>query len=144
MIYMNTIARIVHGIGIEYLGVPNKVTSNGFLLVWKFPDSEVQLQADGSLKASKSFVINNIADCALLSCLKILCKISREPQITEYKSNEAILEVIPNYQVSMGFGLHMGLAIEGAIGSTYKIDTTYLSNDVSIANWLLNSSEQYG
>ena len=29
-------------------------------------------------------------------------------------------------QVTLGFGLHCGWAIEGAIGSEYKIDASYL------------------
>ena len=33
----------------------------------------------------------------------------------------------------MGFGLHMGYGIEGAVGSTYKIDASYLSPNVNIA-----------
>jgi len=36
----------------------------------------------------------------------------------------------------MGFGLHTGWAIEGAIGSTYKIDASYLSPNVNIASRL--------
>jgi class 3 adenylate cyclase len=33
----------------------------------------------------------------------------------------------------MGFGLHAGWAIEGAVGSTYKVDATYLSPHVNMA-----------
>ena len=33
----------------------------------------------------------------------------------------------------MGFGLNLGWAIEGAIGSTYKIDASYLSPNVNLA-----------
>jgi len=33
----------------------------------------------------------------------------------------------------MGFGLHMGWAIEGAIGSEFKIDASYLSPNVNLA-----------
>lgn len=32
----------------------------------------------------------------------------------------------------MGFGLHFGWAIEGSIGSEYKIDASYLSPNVYI------------
>lgn len=40
---------------------------------------------------------------------------------------------MPNYSVKMGFGLHLGWAIEGAIGSPYKIDASYLSPNVNMA-----------
>ena len=34
----------------------------------------------------------------------------------------------------MHFGLHLGWAIEGAIGSKFKIDASYLSPNVNIAS----------
>jgi class 3 adenylate cyclase len=36
----------------------------------------------------------------------------------------------------MGFGLHMGWAIEGAVGSQFKIDATYLGYNVTMASRL--------
>ena len=36
----------------------------------------------------------------------------------------------------MGFGLHVGWAIEGAIGSNHKIDASYLSPNVNMASRL--------
>lgn len=44
----------------------------------------------------------------------------------------------------MGFGLHMGWAIEGAIGSEYKIDVSYLSPNVNLASRLEAATKQYG
>jgi len=43
---------------------------------------------------------------------------------------------IPNFKVDMGFGLHQGWAIEGAIGSVFKIDASYLSPNVNMASRL--------
>ena len=57
---------------------------------------------------------------------------------------------MPKYSVKMGFGLHYGWAIEvdddkyfnfrisyqGAIGSSYKIDASYLSPNVNLASRL--------
>ena len=37
------------------------------------------------------------------------------------------------YQISMSFALHLGRAIEGAIGSEFKVDALYLSSDTQIA-----------
>ena len=51
---------------------------------------------------------------------------------------------MPGYKVSMGFGLHTGWAIEGAIGSFFKIDASYLSPNVNMAARLESSSRQYG
>ena len=51
---------------------------------------------------------------------------------------------MPNYTVKMGFGLHLGWAIEGAIGSDYKIDASYLSPDVKISDHLELLTKVYG
>jgi len=34
---------------------------------------------------------------------------------------------IPNFKVKLGFGMHVGWAIEGMIGSNFKADASYLS-----------------
>ena len=44
----------------------------------------------------------------------------------------------------MGFGLHTGWGIEGAIGSYYKIDCSYLSPNVNIAARLETATNIYG
>lgn len=44
----------------------------------------------------------------------------------------------------MGFGLHVGWAIEGAIGSFYKIDASYLSPNVNMASRLEGATKQFG
>lgn len=48
------------------------------------------------------------------------------------------------FEVSMGFGLHVGWAIEGAIGSEYKIDASYLSPNVNMASRLEAATKQFG
>jgi hypothetical protein len=45
-------------------------------------------------------------------------------KLLKYKSHEGLNERLPNYSVKMGFGLHVGWAIEGAIGSEFKIDAS--------------------
>ncbi len=54
----------------------------------------------------------------------------------KYKKREDIKRKMVNYQVRMGFGLHIGWAIEGAIGSEFKIDASYLSPNVNMASRL--------
>ena len=60
---------------------------------------------------------------------------------------------MPNYKVKMGFGLHLGWGIEGAIGmiyinihtgSEFKIDASYLSPNVNMASRLEAATKQYG
>ena len=50
---------------------------------------------------------------------------------------------MPNYEVKMGFGLHQGWAIEGALGSFYKIDASYLSPNVNMASKLEEETKTY-
>ena len=44
----------------------------------------------------------------------------------------------------MGFGLHQGWAIEGAIGSHFKVDASYLSPNVNMAARLEAATKQFG
>jgi hypothetical protein len=61
---------------------------------------------------------------------------SLKKKIDEEKKKE-------EFKVRMGFGLHAGWAIEGAVGSIYKVDATYLSPHVNMAARLETSSKQY-
>jgi class 3 adenylate cyclase len=46
--------------------------------------------------------------------------------------------------VELGFGLHVGVSIEGAIGTDFKIDCTYMSKDVEFASYLESCTKKYG
>lgn len=50
---------------------------------------------------------------------------------------------MPNYCVGLGFGLHQGWAIEGAIGSYFKIDASYLSPNVNLSQSLEGYTKIY-
>jgi class 3 adenylate cyclase len=54
-----------------------------------------------------------------------------------------MLARVPNFKVKMGFGLHQGWAIEGAIGSFFKIDASYLSPNVNMAARLEAATGQF-
>jgi class 3 adenylate cyclase len=81
---------------------------------------------------------------AFISFLKIISHIKKSRKLLKYKENKALNERIPNYQVKIGFGLHVGWAIEGAIGSFYKIDASYLSPHVNMASRLEAATKQFG
>ena len=44
----------------------------------------------------------------------------------------------------MGFGMHVGWAIEGAIGSLFKVDASYLSPNVNMAARLEAATKMFG
>ena len=52
--------------------------------------------------------------------------------------------MIPGFRVRMGFGIHHGWAIEGAIGSYFKVDASYLSPNVNMAARLEAATKQFG
>lgn len=60
-------------------------------------------------------------------------KLNREPKILAYREDTRLTNRMKNYKVRMGYGLHIGWGIEGAIGSEYKIDASYLSPNVNMA-----------
>lgn len=70
--------------------------------------------------------------------------LKRSKRLHSYCQRPDILERMPGYSVRMGFGLHVGWAIEGAIGSEYKIDASYLSPNVNMAARLEAATKQFG
>lgn len=70
---------------------------------------------------------------AIMGFIKCIACIHKYSHMIEYSRNQRLLKVIPGFRVNMGFGIHVGWAIEGAIGSLFKIDASYLSPNVNIA-----------
>jgi class 3 adenylate cyclase len=146
MVFVNEIAEIVHGTINEFSGAANKNIGDAFLLVWKIPDEEVEEDSDTSdlkLKTG-SIKVSQLADMSVVSFLKVFSGIHRSKKLEKYRHNEGLNERLPNYSVKMGFGLHIGWAIEGSIGSEYKIDASYLSPNVNMAARLEAATKQFG
>eukprot|EP00595_Chromulina_sp_UTEXLB2642_P000827 CAMPEP_0196764648 /NCGR_PEP_ID=MMETSP1095-20130614/6556_1 /TAXON_ID=96789 ORGANISM="Chromulina nebulosa, Strain UTEXLB2642" /NCGR_SAMPLE_ID=MMETSP1095 /ASSEMBLY_ACC=CAM_ASM_000446 /LENGTH=386 /DNA_ID=CAMNT_0042120733 /DNA_START=1665 /DNA_END=2826 /DNA_ORIENTATION=+ len=91
--------------------------------------------------------LSELADQALLAFCKSLIELSRQHEFICNFSTAAtarLLQRFPGYTVRIGCGLHIGWAIEGAIGSNRKIDASYLSPNVSFTEFLESSTKQYG
>lgn len=144
MVFVNTVASVVHKIVDKFQGSANKNIGEAFLLVWKIPDSNVTLLEDGTYSIIKSRQTKNICELALVSFLKVIAALQKKPSILKYREHEQLNERMPNFKIKMGFGLHVGWAIEGAIGSIYKIDASYLSPNVNMAARLEAATRQYG
>lgn len=95
-----------------------------------------------TIKLASSETVNSISDMALICFLKIIAKLNRKSEILEYKEDEMIIEKIPMFKVEMGFGLHIGWGIEGAVGSNFKIDATYLSPHVNLSSALKDATRK--
>lgn len=135
--YVNQIAEIVHSCVDKFGGAPNKNIGEAFLCVWKFYDPDEIEQMDMRGKFSNKLLCKEnkiVADLSVYAFLKCIAKINKYEHITRYNKMQMLKErVDPGFRVKMGFGLHQGWAIEGSIGSYFKIDASYLSPNVNMA-----------
>lgn len=96
------------------------------------------------------FYVNNLADLALIGVIKTIIKLNTNLQILYYRKNEKLKKRIEgnvdqlDYKIKLGFGLHQGWAIEGSIGSRFKIDASYLSHNVNVSSKLEENTKNYG
>ena len=72
---------------------------------------------------------------SVVSFIKVIAGIVKSRKLDRYKRNPKLNERMPNYSVKIGFGLHVGWAIEGAIGGN-----AYQHNKVN--QWTSNVVEQ--
>lgn len=85
-------------------------------------------------------MVRELSNLPIFACIRTIIgmrfskKMKRYGKIPEFKAR------FP-HSVKMGFGLHNGWAIEGAIGSNYKIDASYLSPNVNISSRLTAASK---
>jgi class 3 adenylate cyclase len=86
-----------------------------------------------------------MADNALTAFIKCMVDIRNSDELAEYRDNRLLMRRFDYpYIVKLGYGLHVGWAIEGAIGSLHKIDASYLSPDVNMSSRLEAATKQYG
>jgi len=131
MLFVNQIGEIVHGVVDEYCGVPNKNIGDAFLLVWQLHSGELGVR-------------QRLSDLSILSYCRITLGVNQSPILADYRDHPGLLQRLPTYRVSLGMGFHSGWAIEGAIGSEFKIDASYLSPNVNIASRLEAATKQFG
>ncbi|RHY06883.1 hypothetical protein DYB25_009625 [Aphanomyces astaci] len=114
--------------------------------VKKRADIGVLLTATGS--RPRKISPQELVDSALVAVLRMRVEIHTANQpngrFHTYLTNQALQDKFDNhFHVAMGFGLHIGWAIEGAIGSKFKIDASYLSPNVNMAARLENATGQF-
>jgi hypothetical protein len=131
MNFVNQISEIVLGIADEFHGIVNRCDGESFQVVWKL---------DPTLNDTERIQVH---DMAIAACVKMIIAIGRSLALNEYRNVPPIVLKIPNFRVRISFGLHKGWAIEGAIGSLMKIDPSYLSADVNVAETIQKLNESY-
>lgn len=86
-----------------------------------------------------------LSDKALIGFLKVIIEVNRDVQLLGYRDDKRLSKGRENeFLVRMGFGLHAGWAIEGAVGSLQKVDATYLSPHVNMAARMEMATRQFG
>merc|ERR1719436_2291738 len=81
----------------------------------------------------------------MLACVRILSAIHRSPVLATYRGHPGLQQRLgKNFRVTLSSGLHYGWAIEGAVGTEFKIDASYLSPNVSIAESVERATAIYG
>jgi class 3 adenylate cyclase len=134
MTFVNQIAEIVHGVVNEFHGAPNKNNGDSFLIIWR-------------LDASRENGISSqrISEMSIIAFANILGSLHKSPILASYRGHPGLqMRLGTKCRVNLSFGLHLGWAIEGAVGSEFKIDASYLSPNVSIATSVERATAIYG
>lgn len=97
---------------------------------------EIQLE---SLPGIQAFT-----DRALLGMLKSFAGIHRDKSLNIWKNDFRLSAGVSAYDADIMYGMDAGWAVEGAVGSEYKIDATYLSPHVNMASRMMSATKQYG
>ncbi|KAL3937309.1 MAG: hypothetical protein SGBAC_007561 [Bacillariaceae sp.] len=140
-VFTNRIAAVVHSICHSYGGSANKNVGDAFLVSWLLDNDDTSYTLTCK---------HNQADKALLSVVKICMALQYDDFYMKAMSETARNALLAKLKkrsgaiVQMGFGLHAGKAVQGAIGSQRKIDATYVSEAVEKAEFLESSTKQYG
>lgn len=154
-VFTNRIAAVVHSNCHSLGGSANKNVGDAFLLSWQL-DESTSGNSDSddwftSKKGGEAFSAKNSqADKALLSVVRICMALHYDDYYIGTMTDAARQALVAKLKhrkgpiVQMGFGLHAGRAVQGAIGSQRKIDATYVSEAVERAEFLESSTKQYG
>merc|ERR1719506_2613557 len=89
--------------------------------------------------------VSKLADMSMLAFARILGAVHRSPVLAAYRGHPGLQQRLGKHcRVNLSSGLHYGWAIEGAVGSEFKIDASYLSPNVSIAETVERATQIYG
>ena len=81
----------------------------------------------------------------MISFLKIQAQLQRSYPLTQYMQNSKLIKRLGvDFRIELSFGLHLGWAVEGAIGSHFKFDASYLSPNVNLAARIQSATKFFG
>mmetsp|Transcript_26686 Transcript_26686/g.76902 ORF Transcript_26686/g.76902 Transcript_26686/m.76902 type:complete len:938 (-) Transcript_26686:50-2863(-) len=121
MTFVNQVAEIVHGIVDKFSGAVNKNAGDMFLVIWRTTGAPAE-------------EVRKMAEMSVIAFARILVAVHVSPVLAAYRRHPGLQQRLrQDCKVDLSFGLHRGWAIEGAVGSEFKIDASYLSPNVNIA-----------
>eukprot|EP00928_Gymnodinium_smaydae_P060478 TRINITY_DN4414_c0_g3_i1.p1 TRINITY_DN4414_c0_g3~~TRINITY_DN4414_c0_g3_i1.p1 ORF type:complete len:986 (+),score=209.09 TRINITY_DN4414_c0_g3_i1:188-3145(+) len=133
MTFVNQVAEVIHGVVDAYHGAPSRTSGDSFLVVWTLRD------------INDAVMVARMADMSVLAFSLVLAGINRSHVLAKYRQHPGLQQRLGRrLRVSVTFGLHSGWAIEGALGSEFKIDATYVSPNVNITEQVQRAAETYG
>lgn len=100
--------------------------------------------ADAQIDLASLPGIQGFTDRALLGMLKSFAGVHRDKNLYVWQSDFRLSDGVGKYCVDIIYGMDAGWAVEGAVGSEYKIDATYLSPHVNMASRMMSATKQYG
>jgi hypothetical protein len=98
---------------------------------------------EGTLQLASLPGIQAFTDRALLGMLKSFAGLHRDRSMNAWKNDFRLSAGVHAYNVDIIYGMDAGWAVEGAVGSEYKIDATYLSPHVNMASRMMSAARQY-
>lgn len=131
MTFVNQVAEIVHGVTGAFSGAANKNNGDVFLVVWR------------SSQQTKH-KMEKLADMSMMAVTTILGAVHRSPTLAQYRAHPCLQQRLgKDCRIHLTSSLHYGWAIEGAVGTEFKIDASYLSPNVSIAETIERATRYY-
>ena len=106
--------------------------------------SRLDAGTDDTLQLASLPGIQSFSDRALLGFLKSFAGIYRDKHLQNWKRDFRLGAGVGAFTVNIIMGMDAGWAVEGAVGSEYKIDATYLSPHVNMASRMMSAAKQYG
>ena len=102
----------------------------------------------GSEKEDQQYIhsklnTSDVMDQALIAFLKIRTDMKENEELLEHRTVNRLQLKRPNYHVRLAYSLHVGWAIEGAIGSSLKVDASYVSPHVNLCQKLQEAGKQF-
>lgn len=107
-------------------------------------DDEEDEMGLGLTREEKLSKASEVADRALIAVLKILGEVRRSKDVQDGEELAILQSCIPGFSLGLEFGLHVGWAVEGAVGSVHKVDAAYFSSHVHATTRLQMVASHYG